>query len=146
MLLTHLPCDFPVACICLEASAAVAFSAGIDHSRAFGSLGQYARVLPSWLLTVRLRLSSTIVFPCEVMSCAAMSGRIKFVSLYTFALIMIDPDLTRAAADEVAVLPFGYIATVGTCLICRALAGTNLSGIEVSSAPQSRIGVIGNGL
>ena len=34
-------------------------------------------------------------------------------SLYTFALIMIEPDLTRAAADEVVVLPFGYIATVG---------------------------------
>ena len=120
-----------------------AFSAGIGHSRASGFFREYARVLPSWFLTVRLRLSSTIVFPCDVMSCAAMSGRIKFVSLYTFALIVIDPELTRVAADEVVVMPFGYIATVGTCLICRALAGTDFSGIDVSSAPQSSIGVSG---
>ena len=112
----------------------VAFSAGIVQSRASGSLREYARVLPSWLLTVRLRLSSAIEFPCDVMSCAAMSGRIRFVLLYTFALIVIDPEFTRAAADEMVVLPFGYIATVGTCLICRAFAGTDFSGIDVSSA------------
>ena len=54
---------------------------------------------------------------------------------------MIEPELTRAAADEVVILPFGYIATVGTCLICRALAGTDFSGMDVSSAPQSSVGV-----
>ena len=143
MLLTRLTCALLVVCICFGASVVAAFSAGIDHSRASGSLREYARVLPSRFLTVRLCLSSTIVFPCDVMSCAAMSGRIKFVSLYTFALIVIDPDLTRAAADELVVLPFGYIATVGMCLICRALAGTDFSGMDVSSAPQSSIGVIG---
>ena len=121
----------------------VAFSAGIDQSRASGSLREYARVLPSWLLTARLRLSSTIVFPCDVTSCAAMSGRVRLVSLYTFALIVIDPEFTRAVADEMVVLPFGYIATVGTRLICRAFAGTGFSGIDVSSAPQSSIGVSG---
>ena len=140
MLFTCLPCEPLVAHGCFGASAVVAFSAGVVQSRASGSLREYARVLPSWLLTVRLRLSSTIEFPCDVMSCAAMSGRIRFVSLYTFALIVIDPEFTRAAADEMVVLPFGYIATVGTCLICRAFAGTEFSGIEVSSAPQSSIG------
>lgn len=75
------------------------------------------------------------------MSCAAVSGRIRFSSLYTFALIMIEPDLTRAAADEVVVLPFGYIATVGTGLIYRALTGTDFSGMDVSSAPQSSMRV-----
>lgn len=56
---------------------------------------------------------------------------------------MIDPEFTRVAADDLVVMPFGYIATVGTCLICRALAGTDFSGIDVSSAPQSSIGVSG---
>ena len=36
--------------------------------------------------------------------------------------------------------PFGRIATVGTRLICRAFAGTEFSGIEASSAPQSSVG------
>ena len=71
------------------------------------------------------------------------SIRIRFVSLYTFALIVIDPEFTRVVADEMVVLPLGYIATVGTCLICRAFAGTDFSGIDVSSAPQSSIGVSG---
>ena len=54
---------------------------------------------------------------------------------------MIEPDLTRAAADEAVALPFGYIATVGTCLIYRVLAGIDFSGMDVSSAPQSNMGV-----
>ena len=57
--------------------------------------------------------------------------------------MVIEPDLTRVAADDIVTFPLGYMAKVGTCLACTALAGTDFSGIDVSSAPQSSIGVSG---
>ena len=144
MLLSY---DLPAARVWLELVLEVAVNEGIDHSRALGSLGEYANVFPPWSFTVRPCLSSRILFPWDVMSWAAMSGRIKFLSLYTLALSLMDPDWTTTAADDLVVSPFGYIATVGTWSICAVWLGTDLSGIDVSSAPQSRIGVsVGNRL
>ena len=81
------------------------------------------------------------MFPCDVISCAAMSGRINLLLSYTLAFRLMQPDWTSTAADDMVVSPLGYMAMVGMCLILDDRWGTAFSGMDVSSAPQSRIGV-----